>query len=117
MVDAVQSFPWLFLVITVMSLLKPGSVQVIIVLGDLWGIVNIRTARSVVLSAKERPPTWRQRVRSAAAPGAYWCATSQRGSVVTPSNPRYPCLSTRSPEGGQDWRRARRIGAWGGKNG
>ena len=47
MVDAVQSFPWLFLVITVMSLLGPGSVQV------LWGIVNIRTARSVVLSAKE----------------------------------------------------------------
>ena len=35
-VDAVQSFPWLFLVITVMSLLGPGIVQVIIVLGVPW---------------------------------------------------------------------------------
>ena len=54
-VDAVQSFPWLFLVITVMSLLGPGIVQVIIVLGVPWGIVNIRTVRSVVLSVKETP--------------------------------------------------------------
>ena len=54
-VDAVQSFPWLFLVITVMSLLGPGIVQVIIVLGVPWGIINIRTVRSVVLSVKETP--------------------------------------------------------------
>ena len=54
-VDAVQAFPWLFLVITVMSLLGPGIVQVIIVLGVPWGIVNIRTVRSVVLSVKEAP--------------------------------------------------------------
>ena len=54
-VDAVQAFPWLFLVITVMSLLGPGILQVIIVLGVPWGIVNIRTVRSVVLSVKEAP--------------------------------------------------------------
>ena len=54
-VDAVQAFPWLFLIITVMSLLGPGIPQVIIVLGVPWGIVNIRTVRSVVLSVKETP--------------------------------------------------------------
>jgi len=52
-VDAVQSFPWLFLVLTIMSILGPGILQVIIVLGVPWGIVNIRTVRSVVLSIKE----------------------------------------------------------------
>ena len=54
-VDAVQCIPWLFLVLTIMSLLGPGIVQVIIVLGIPWGIVNIRTVRSVVLSVKETP--------------------------------------------------------------
>ena len=54
-VDAVQAFPWLFLIITIMSVLGPGIPQVIIVLGVPWGIVNIRTVRSVVLSVKETP--------------------------------------------------------------
>jgi hypothetical protein len=65
-VDAVQAFPWLFLIITVMSLLGPGIPQVIIVLGVPWGIVNIRTVRSVVLSVKETPYV-RPQVTAAAA--------------------------------------------------
>ena len=67
-VDAVQAFPWLFLVITVMSLLGPGMIQVIIVLGVPWGIVNIRTVRSVVLSVKEEPYVEAARAAGASTP-------------------------------------------------
>ena len=52
-VDAWITFPWLFIVLTVMSILGPGLVQVIIVIGLTSGIGNIRTVRSVVLSVKE----------------------------------------------------------------
>lgn len=52
-VDAWITFPWLFIVLTVMSILGPGLVQVIIVIGFTSGIGNIRTVRSVVLSVKE----------------------------------------------------------------
>ena len=95
-VDAVQSFPWLFLVITVMSLLGPGIVQVIIVLGVPWGIVNIRTVRSVVLSVKETAyveaaravgcRTWRVLVRHVApqivAPMIVLFTVSLGGNVI-----------------------------------
>lgn len=67
-VDAVQAFPWLFLIITVMSLLGPGIWQVIIVLGVPWGIVNIRTVRSVVLSVKEAPYVESARAAGASTP-------------------------------------------------
>ncbi|MDE0211119.1 MAG: ABC transporter permease [Boseongicola sp. SB0673_bin_14] len=67
-VDAVQAFPWLFLIITVMSLSGPGIVQVIIVLGVPWGIVNIRTVRSVVLSVKEAPYVEAARAAGASTP-------------------------------------------------
>ena len=53
LVDAWLSFPGLFVILTVMSLLGPGIVQIIIVLGAFWGIGNIRLIRGVVLSAKE----------------------------------------------------------------
>jgi peptide/nickel transport system permease protein len=69
LVDAWLSFPGLFVILTVMSLLGPGMVQIIIVLGAFWGIGNIRLIRGVVLSAKENQfveaalavgcPTWR----------------------------------------------------------
>ncbi len=52
-VDAWLSFPGMFILLTVMSLLGPGVTQTIIVLGAFWGIANIRTVRGVVLSAKE----------------------------------------------------------------
>jgi peptide/nickel transport system permease protein len=52
-VDAVQSFPWLFIILGVMSLLGPGMLQVILVLGVFWGITNTRMVRGVVLSTKE----------------------------------------------------------------
>jgi len=52
-VDAVMSFPWLFIVLSIMSLLGPGMFQVILVLGVFWGITNTRMVRGVVLSTKE----------------------------------------------------------------
>jgi peptide/nickel transport system permease protein len=52
-VDAVMCFPWLFIVLTVMGIVGPGIAQVTIVLGVPWGINNIRTIRSVVLSVKQ----------------------------------------------------------------
>ncbi len=68
-VDAWLTFPWLFIVLTVMSLLGQGMVPMIVVLGAFTGIGNIRTVRGVVLGTKEHPyveaaravgcPTWR----------------------------------------------------------
>ena len=52
-VDAIMCFPFLFLVLTLMSLLGPGLIQIIIVLGVPWGIANIRTIRGTVMSVKE----------------------------------------------------------------
>ena len=52
-VDAIMCFPFLFLVLTLMSLLGPGLIQIIIVLGIPWGIANIRTIRGTVMSIKE----------------------------------------------------------------
>ena len=68
-VDAWLSLPGLFVILTVMTILGPGMLQTIAVLGAFWGIGNIRTVRGVVLSAKENTyveaaravgcPTWR----------------------------------------------------------
>ena len=68
-VDAWLTFPWLFIVLTVMSLLGQGMVPMIVVLGAFTGIGNVRTVRGVVLSTKQNPyveaaravgcPTWR----------------------------------------------------------
>ena len=52
-VDAIMTFPWLFLTLTIMSLLGPGVLQIILVLGFQWGIANVRTIRAVVLSTRE----------------------------------------------------------------
>ena len=52
-VDAIMTFPWLFLTLTIMSLLGPGVLQIIFVLGFQWGIANVRTIRAVVLSTRE----------------------------------------------------------------
>ena len=52
-VDAVMSFPWLFLVLTAMLLLGPSILSIAVVIGVPWGIANVRTIRSVVLSVRE----------------------------------------------------------------
>jgi peptide/nickel transport system permease protein len=53
LVDAALSFPMLIMVITIMSLIGTGTVQVIIVLG-IWGaILWIRVMRSAVIAIKE----------------------------------------------------------------
>ena len=52
-VDAWMAFPGLLVLITVMSMLGQGALQVIIVLGILGGIGNSRVARSAVMVIKE----------------------------------------------------------------
>jgi len=52
-VDAWMCFPWLFIVLSVMSLLGPGLLQVIIVLGLLSGINSSRVVRGAVIGIKE----------------------------------------------------------------
>ena len=52
-VDALMSFPWLFLVLTAMLLLGPSILSIAVVIGVPWGIANVRTIRSVVLSVRE----------------------------------------------------------------
>jgi peptide/nickel transport system permease protein len=52
-VDGFMCFPPLFLILTVMSMLGPGLVQVIVVLGFLYGIGNTRIIRSSVIDVKE----------------------------------------------------------------
>jgi len=51
-VDAWMCFPGMFIMLTLMALLGPGIVQVILVLGVLYGITGSRTVRSAVISIK-----------------------------------------------------------------
>ena len=52
-VDAWMCFPGLILVLTVMAVVGSGLVQVIVVLGVLYGIGGSRTIRSAVIGIKE----------------------------------------------------------------
>jgi len=52
-VDAWMCFPGLILVLTVMAVVGTGLVQVIVVLGVLYGIGGSRTIRSAVIGIKE----------------------------------------------------------------
>jgi peptide/nickel transport system permease protein len=52
-VDAWMCFPALFIILTVMSILGPGLLQVIIVLATSGGIVGSRIVRSAVIAIKE----------------------------------------------------------------
>jgi len=68
-VDAWMCFPALFLILTIMAVVGSGVLQVIIVLGVLYGIGGSRTIRSAVMAIKENVyveaaravgcPTWR----------------------------------------------------------
>lgn len=52
-VDAWMCFPGMFIILTVMAILGPGVIQMIIVLGVLYGITGSRTVRGAVISIKE----------------------------------------------------------------
>jgi len=52
-VDAVMCFPPLFIILTVMAILGPGLIQVIVVLGVLYGIARSRVVRSAAIGIKE----------------------------------------------------------------
>jgi len=52
-VDAVMCFPALILMMIAISILGPGMLQIIIVLGLLWGVVGSRIIRSAVIGVKE----------------------------------------------------------------
>ena len=51
-VDAWMCFPGLFIILTMMAIVGPGLLQVIIVLGVLYGIGGSRTVRSAVIGIK-----------------------------------------------------------------
>lgn len=52
-VDAWMCFPGIFIILTIMGILGPGLIQMIVVLGLLYGITGSRTIRSAVISIKE----------------------------------------------------------------
>jgi peptide/nickel transport system permease protein len=52
LVDAWMCFPALFILLTVMAVVGPGLVQVIVVLGILYGIGSSRIVRSTVIGIK-----------------------------------------------------------------
>jgi peptide/nickel transport system permease protein len=52
-VDAFMCFPGLVLILTIMSIMGTGMIQVIVVLGVMQGITSSRVVRSSVLSIKE----------------------------------------------------------------
>ena len=52
-VDAWMAFPGLLVLITVMSMVGRGTLQIILVLGILFGIWNSRLVRSAVIGIKE----------------------------------------------------------------
>ena len=72
-VDAWMAFPGLLLLMTVMSILGTGALQVIIVLGLAFGIGNSRVVRGAVIGVKENAyfqaaqavgsPSWRTVLR------------------------------------------------------
>ncbi len=73
-VDAFMCFPWLFFVLTIMAITGPGLLNVIIVLGVLYGIWASRIVRSAVIGIKENlyveaavaigSPTWRVLIKN-----------------------------------------------------
>ena len=52
-VDAWMAFPGLLILLTVMSMVGRGTLQIIVVLGILFGIHNSRVVRSAVIGIKE----------------------------------------------------------------
>ena len=48
-----MAFPGLLILITVMSLVGQGILQIILILGISFGIINSRIARSAVIAIKE----------------------------------------------------------------
>ena len=72
-VDAWMAFPGLLILITVMSLVGQGQLQIILVLGIAGGISGSRIARSAVIRIK-RTCTCRRRKRLGWAPAGPSCA-------------------------------------------
>ena len=64
-VDAVMCFPGLILMMVIISVIGPGELQVILVLGISWGITGSRVIRGATLTIKEN-----MYVQSATALGA-----------------------------------------------
>ena len=71
-VDALLSFPGLILLITVMSLVGVGVVQVIVVLGILGGIIWIRVVRAAVMGIRENVYFEAARAVGASTPHLLW---------------------------------------------
>ncbi|MBA7658402.1 Oligopeptide transport system permease protein OppC [subsurface metagenome] len=52
-VDAVMCLPWLVLLMVIMSMIGPGMLGLILVMGVTWGITGSRFQRSTVIAIKE----------------------------------------------------------------
>lgn len=52
-VDAVMAIPGIILLVVVMSLVGPGMLQIVLVLGLRWAVVGSRIVRSAVLTVRE----------------------------------------------------------------
>lgn len=52
-VDAWMCFPPLFIILAVMAVIGPGLIQIILVLGVLYGVARSRVVRSAVIGVKE----------------------------------------------------------------
>jgi peptide/nickel transport system permease protein len=66
-VDAWMCFPGIFIILTIMALVGPGVLQMIIVLGVLYGLTGSRTLRGAVISIKEN--VYVEAARSIGCPG------------------------------------------------
>ncbi|MBI2830132.1 MAG: ABC transporter permease [Chloroflexi bacterium] len=52
-VDAWMCFPGLFIILTIIAILGPGMIQVIVVMGFMFGVASSRVVRSAVIGIKE----------------------------------------------------------------
>ena len=79
-VDGWMAFPGLLVLLTVMSIVGRGTLQIIVVLGGLYGIHNSRVLRSAVTASRRTTTSRRRRRRrrSATAGCAPCCATCCR---------------------------------------
>ena len=80
-VDAWMSFPDLIILIVVVSVVGPGMVQIIVILGLLLGIAGSRIIRGAVMSVREAmyvhaAQSMGSRTAKAASSGGTSCRTS-----------------------------------------
>ena len=90
-VDAWMAFPGLLLLLTIMSIVGRGLLQIIVVLGILGGISGSRVMRSAVIGIKENDYFWQP--RPWAPPRAESCTAMSYPTLWHPSSLSSPLTS------------------------